>query len=97
MRAGEGVPSAVDIEEQKRKRAGDEELTSRDDWRRFCRPWIEGSKADRVSWKFTGHAQWMMWVSSERSVLYVESSRPSLGRLRSLINTESFAWLLMMR
>lgn len=97
MRAGEGVPSAVDIEEQKRKRAGDEELTSRDDWRRFCRPWIEGSKADRVSWKLTGHAQWMMWVSSERSVLYVESSRPSLGRLRSLINTESFAWLLMMR
>lgn len=48
-RAIGGFFNAVDIEEQKRKRAGVEKLASRDSWRTFCRPWMEGSKADMVS------------------------------------------------
>ena len=57
IRAGEGVPRAVDIEEQKRKRAGAEAVTVRYSWRRFWRPRMEGSNAERGSWKFTGQAQ----------------------------------------
>ena len=44
MRAGGGVPDFVEIEEQNMNRASSEEVTSRDNWSRFCKPFKEDSK-----------------------------------------------------
>ncbi len=85
------------MEEQKTKRAGLGNLTASERSSRFCRPQREDSKEEIPSWKFTGQAQWRIWVVRFRRPEYSLSERPSLGSCRMLERTVTCSGVVMLR